>query len=207
MTTPRSAALSTLAALLAFALSARAETNKPFEVKSGVVESVMTLPGMGKTEEVLYFDDYGRKQAKYSTTTVDVGQLLVNHKLEIQLPDGTSYNIDLDEKTGSTVKIPPAAAAALGTAMAPSLLKDAKVKDLPAKEFLGHQCKGTEVEAMGMLTRTWTWKGIALYSEADAGKGGDKPVVIRATKLTEGPVPADKFKPPAGVRLEKMSDQ
>jgi hypothetical protein len=127
-----------------------------------------------------------------------------SHKLDMELPDGTTYEIDLDDKTGTMMRIPPDAAKAMAAAMAPAMMKDVKVKDLPGKEFLGRKCKGTEGEAMGMLTRAWTYKGIILYSEVSSAsaKGSGKPMIFRATKLTEGPVPAEKFKVPAGVKIQ-----
>ena len=192
MTPERTAAL---AVILALALPAAAQTKGPYEVKSGIIEQ--GVPGM---PEVVYFDDYGLKEATY--TTIDMGGP-ASHKLKLELPDGTTYDIDLDDKTGTMMRIPPEVAKAMAAAMAPAMMKGAKVKDLPGKEFLGRKCKGTEAEAMGMLTRTWSYKGIILYSEVSSARaqGPGKPMIIRATKLTEGPVTAEKFKVPAGVKI------
>jgi len=194
MTTDRIAAA---AILLTLALPAGAQTKGPYEVKSGIIEQ--GVPGM--TPDVVYFDDYGLKKATYST--MEMGGP-TSHKLNLELPDGTTYDIDLDAKTGTMMRIPPEAAKAMAAAMAPAMMKDAKVKDLPSKEFLGRKCKGAEGEAMGMLTRGWTYKGIILYSEVSSAsaKGSGKPMIFRATKLTEGPVPAEKFKVPAGVEIQ-----
>jgi hypothetical protein len=186
----------TIAILLALALPASAQTKGPYEVKSGILEQAAPM-----TTQVVYFDDYGLKKATY--TTMEMMGAPASHKLDLELPDGTTYEIDLDDKTGTMMRIPPEAAQAMAAAMAPAMLKDVKVKDLPAKEFLGRKCKGAEGEAMGMLTRAWTYKGIILYSEvSSAAAGPGKPIVFRATKLTEGPVPAEKFKVPAGVKIQ-----
>jgi hypothetical protein len=193
MTPARTAAV---AILLALALPAGAQTKQPYEVKSGILERAVPM-----TTQVVYFDDYGLKKATYST--MEMGGP-ASHKLDLELPDGTTYEIDLDDKTGTMMRIPPEAGQAMAAAMAPAMLKDVKVKDLPAKEFLGRKCKGTEGEALGMLTRAWTYKGIMLYSEVSsaAAKGSGKPMIFRTTKLTEGPVPAEKFKVPAGVKIQ-----
>jgi hypothetical protein len=166
------------------------------------------MPGLTRTAEVLYFDDFGRRQAHYTTTTMNLGEVKVSHALKIDLPDGTSYDIDLDEKTGTRMRFPPEAAMAMAAAMTPALMKDAKVKDLTGKEILGKPCKGTQAEAMGMVSRTWTWKGLALRSEVSSAKGGgDKPIIIQATKVTEGPVAAEKFRPPANVKVQDLSQK
>jgi hypothetical protein len=170
---------------------------------SGILETTTEL--LGTQTEVLYFEDFGRRRATYTTTSIALGvEKSVSHTLRIDLPDGMSYDVDLDQKTGTKMKLPPEAAAALATAMTAGMSKDVKVKDLPEKEFLGKRCKGLEVEAMGIPTRTWTWKGLTLYSEAS--RGGGKPIVIKATKLTvDVAIPADKFKVPAGVEIQDVS--
>lgn len=194
------------AAALAFALAAHAAPPAPFEVKSGVLESVTT--GLGQqTTATLYFDDYGRKQATTTTMTMDLGGTkTTSHKLQIQLADGTSYDIDLDEKTGTRMRLPPEAAAALAAAMAPKLTKDAKIEKLPDREFLGKPCKGVRAEAMGIPASIWTWKGLPLFTEASMGPGSA--LVTRATKLTvDVAVPASRFAVPAGIRIEDMGGQ
>ncbi len=45
-------------------------------------------------------------------------------------------------------------------------------------------------------------EGILLYSEASSARSPGKPMVIRATKLTEGPVPPEKFRVPADVKIQ-----
>lgn len=195
-----------LAAVLGAVLPAAAQQKGPFEVKSGILETESDM--FGKQTQVLYFDDFGNKQATWSTSAVEMGGIKsVTHKLEIRLPDGTSYNVDLDAKTGSKMKIDPEVAKALAAGMAGQMQKELEVttKDLPAKEFLGKKCKGLEVTAMGIPTRTWTWKGLPLYTEAALGQG--KPVITRATKLqVDVPVPAEKFKVPAGVQIQEMTN-
>lgn len=184
-----------LASILLVAAPARGES-RLYEVRSGTYETRT----MGVTD-VVYFDEYGRKQARYST--VSFGGMPATHKLAIELPDGTSYDIDLDARTGTRMRIPPETAQAMAAAMAPHLTKDAKVKDLPARTYLGRSCKGIQAEAMGMVSRTWTWKGIPVHSEVGSAAAG-KPIVVEVTKLAEGPVPAEKFQVPAGVAIQDV---
>lgn len=170
----------------------------PYEIKSGLVETTSSVFGTVTTVE--YFDDYGMKTAKYTTSTT-MGE--TSHKLEIHLPDGSIYDIDLDAKTGTLLRIPPEQAQAMASMMAPALTKDAKITSLPAKEFLGKKCDGQRVEVMGTRSDIWTWKGIELYSELGAMQ---PPIVTRATKVSEEAVPAAKFEVPAGVKIQNLGN-
>jgi hypothetical protein len=191
MTTTTRLSIAALLVLLAAPAPARAKG--PFEVKSGSYE----MTAMQGQKQVVYFDDFGAKKATYTTMAIIPGQ--ETHTLEIELPDGTRYSIDLDQKTGTRMKLPPEMAAMMATTMGPAMLKDAKARDLPPKEFLGRKCEGKEGEAMGMLVRAYSWKGIPVHSEV--GARGAKPMVTEVTKLAEGPVPAEKFQVPPGVKI------
>jgi hypothetical protein len=193
--------LITVVAALVFSSATRAQTpgEAPtlYEMKAGVFE-MSVMKGVGKN--VVYFDDFGRKKATYKTISILPGQ--EKHSLKIELPDGTSYDIDLDTKTGTRMRVPPVppeAAKMLAGAMGAK-----KVKDLPTKDFLGKPCKGIEAEALGMITRSWTWKGIVLHSEITNAKGGGQPIVTDVTKVSEEPVPPEKFDVPAGVQIQGL---
>ncbi len=168
----------------------------PYEVRSGVYESTV----MGGTT-VVYFDDFGRRQAKYSTTRFG-GE--ASHSLELALADGTAYSIDLDARRGTKTRIAPEAAQAVAAALAPELTQGARVKALEPRTYLGKPCKGTEAEAMGMRTRAWAWKGILLHSEVSGAAGGD-PIVVEVTRLALEPVPPERFRVPAGVEIQDLS--
>jgi len=196
-----------LAAALAFAAPGLAQTKGPYEVKSGVYEQVDPL-----SKTTVYFDDYGLKQAEYGTTQFGPDDP-AKHALKIRLPDGTMYDIDLDEKTGTSMKIDPKAAEALAAVMGPAMMKDTKTTDLPSRQILGKSCAGKEitVASMRMTTRTWTWKGILLRSEmVSAGTNpvtgkAAAPMVIEVSTLNVGPVPAEKLQVPAGVKIQNLS--
>lgn len=173
------------------AQSARA----PYDVRSGVYESTV----MGGTT-VVSFDDFGRRQAKYSTTRFG-GE--ASHSLELVLADGTTYSIDLDARRGTRTRLAPEAAQAIGGALAPELTRSGAAKALEVRTYLGKPCKGTEAEAMGMRTRAWAWKGILLHSEVSGAAGGE-PVVVEVTRLALEPVPPERFRVPEGIEIEDM---
>ena len=195
-----------LAAVLAVAAPGLAQGKGPYEVKSGVYEYSAIL-----SRTTAYFDDYGLKEAKYTTTgggTLGAGmEMPVTHSLEITFADGTQYDIDLDQKTATSVKIPPEAARALGATMSPALTKNAKIRDLPPIQILGKTCTGkeTSVPSMKMVTRVWTWKGIPLRAEMSSAQGQGKPLVVEVSSLNVVPVPAAKFQVPARVKIQYAS--
>ena len=148
---------------------------------------------------------YRESRAQYSREECSA-PARARRRLEISLPDGTRYNIDLDEKTGTSMKIRPETAMAMAAVMGPAMMKDAKTKDLPSRQVLDKSCAGKEVTvaSMRITTRMWTWKGIPLRSEMES-QGGGKPIVIEVSSLNVGPVPAEKFQVPTGVKIQDTS--
>jgi hypothetical protein len=195
-----------LLSLLALPAIDRAQTKAPFEAKSGVFEHVE-----GVVKRTTYFDDFGLKQAVYTTSGGRDPKLNLDlpltHKVEITLADGTRYDIDLDRKTGTSMKFPAAAAAALGAAMAPGLAADAKLTDLPKRQILGKPCVGQEVTlpSLRMVTRTWAYQGIPLRTEIGSVGSDAKPMVMEVTSLSLGPVPPEKFRVPPDVKVQNLS--
>jgi len=104
------------------------------------------------------------------------------------------------------MKIRPETAMAMAAVMGPAMMKDAKTKDLPSRQVLDKSCAGKEVTvaSMRITTRMWTWKGIPLRSEMES-QGGGKPIVIEVSSLNVGPVPAEKFQVPTGVKIQDTS--
>jgi len=61
---------------------------------------------------------YRESRAQYSREECSA-PARARRRLEISLPDGTRYNIDLDEKTGTSMKIRPETAMAMGAMVKP----------------------------------------------------------------------------------------
>ena len=53
--------------------------------------------------EVVYYDDWGRREAKYTNTTMDLGGVTVNRSTLTLLEDNGRWisNVDLNERTGN----------------------------------------------------------------------------------------------------------
>lgn len=175
-----------------------AEPKGPFEVKSGIVE--MTTDMMGEQKQTMYFDDYGKKQALYSKTSVTMfGQTINSSSLSITA-DGKSTEIDLEKKTGKSRKVATATSSVPDPATFTAEMKAKyKYEELPEREIAGKKCKGFAIEPMkGMPMKAWTWKGVPMLSMTRVGNGL---VTMTTTSFQEVAVPAEKFKVPADVKI------
>jgi hypothetical protein len=188
-----------------------AQAQKPagaaYDVKSAIVTYDINL--IGKQTQVLYVDDYGKKEARTTTTEIEIfGKKSKNEEVEINA-DGFIVKYDVEKKTGTKTKSYSSLGGAKGFPkdldnLTKEVLDQYKLKDLGKKEILGKECRGFEMEAMGMKTEVYVWKNIMLYSAVYMTKDG-KPIEIKASKIEiDVPVPQDKFQVPADVRLQEM---
>jgi len=175
--------------------------------KSGIIES--RTSGMLDSETTVYFDDGGAREATYTTSVMRFGNDSVTSK-SIEIRDGEwfyTYKEDEDHWVRWSAKSFGSAAPSLpggnGNPTA-SLMNDAMkgsadAKELPARTIAGKEVSGMEMEMMGMKVRMWMWENIPLRSEVEMGS---KPTITEVTSLQLGvPVPADKFRPPAGATI------
>lgn len=177
-----------------------------YSTKSGVIEWKADL--FGETSIVLYFDDYGAKQASYTTTTVSMfGQTSTTNKVEITV-DGWTTSFDPDEGTGVRRRGSGSGLGGMPTLPDAKELAQLKAEDrkrygfeeLPARTIFGKEARGYAMSAMGMKIRGWSWENIPMRLEADMG--GKEPMVMEIARLDLGaPVPADKFAVPAGLEI------
>jgi hypothetical protein len=186
-----------------------AATGGSYGVKSGIVtfENVV-MEGMNQT---FYFDDYGKKEARYTVMEMNVmGQKIKSGSVEINA-DGFAINYNLQKKEGTKTK---SYGSIGGTKDLPkdfaniskTMLDQYHMKDLGTKEFLGKECKGFEITAMGMKSEIWVWNNIMLYSKVYMGENS-KPMELKASKIeTDVPIPADKFQVPADVKIQETKD-
>ncbi len=179
---------------------------KRYEIKSGIVETE-TTGTMNSGTETIYFDDYGRREAKYTKTTVSVpGVNIKQTSNQLTIMDGDwMYSIDLDKKTGYKMK----------PEMLEDMAKNQGTKDLGkvGKEML-EQMGGKKVgeekvlgknadvwEMSNMGTKIWVWKGITLKTETNMM--GMK-INQTATKLEINvSVPDEKFEVPEDVSISE----
>ncbi|MCL3781909.1 hypothetical protein EMN47_16105 [Prolixibacteraceae bacterium JC049] len=189
--------LSTIALL---ALTAGAQKFKRYPFKSGIVQFQYT----GKTTgtETLYFDDYGRLEARHTKTTTKVfGVKSTENKITI-LKGSQMTTIDNEEGTKHTMTNP--------------LLASMAEENIDFEEFgkkmmesLGFQKVGTET-VKGKTCEVWkgigtiyTWKGLALRT--DMNMMGSKFTILATDIKTNVNVPAKYFAIPKSISSNKTS--
>ncbi len=172
----------------------------PYDVKSGILEYTSDAFGDGKV--VVYFDDYGRREARYSTATLTMfGRTIETRNVEIRTPE-RSIRYDAEKKTGSV-------SAGMVPARQDEVPPDAKtraqykIEALPDRVILGKTCKGFSAEVMkGFPIRAWTWKGLPMLTQTRLGAGMTKLEIV--DMRLDVPVPAEKFQAPGDVALQKQ---
>ncbi len=189
-----------VATLTAAPRPAAAAPPGPYDVKSGIIEVKTNSLGGGR--DLVYFDDYGRREARYSIVSgVVAGQKLETVNVEIRTPEKI-YRWDAKKKTGF---ITPGMVPARQDEAPPDARMRAQYhyQELPARTIAGKPCTGRSMEMMkGMVVKSWTWKGIALRIESGFGA---IPVTMEAVKVeADVPVPPEKFQVPADVVLKKL---
>jgi hypothetical protein len=177
--------------------SAVGQTHK-YGIKSGSVtfEMETTLgPTQIKEKIVLWFDDYGMKEARESyddgvlkeaTMTDGDSVYLIKPSARTAFKRGKAsrgieYKFDWNEVSASDKK-------------------EGKAKQLPARAVAGKQCDAYEYLSGGTVSTFAGWMGITLFSEV---KRTNMSVTTRAVKLEEGiAVPAEKFRVPDGYAVK-----
>jgi hypothetical protein len=197
-----------------------------YEVKSGIVQ--MTNSMMEGMQQILYFDDFGGKQA--TVTSMDMqalGKAIHSEHVSIDA-DGYHIIYDPQKKTGTRRKLAPGAAPSFGEGAPPidvanlteTMKEQMKVAPLPPKTIDGKVATGLSAETMGIKVRTWSWKGIPLYTETDMGglhlggplgakaplpKAKAGPIVLSAKSVqVDVPIPESRFTVPADVKITDM---
>jgi hypothetical protein len=192
------AALASVGALVPAA--GRAASPGPYEVKSGYLEMKDDAFGNGKT--VVWFDDYGRREVRRSTSVIEMfGRRIETANVSIRTPE-RSVEYSPAKKKGRVSAGSAAAQTDPRALTDPKLRERYNVEELPDRVVLGRTCKGTSMEVMkGWPIRAWTWKGIPLLTQTRLGGGM---VTLEAVKLdVDVEVPQSLFDVPNDVKLSK----
>jgi hypothetical protein len=180
-------------------MAAQAAFHK-YDVKSGIVtlDSVMKMGTFEmKTKVVVYFDDYGMKECK---ETYQDGKL--------------AESVFSDGKTLYALKPGKKAAFKQGDAFRGTELRvdfsemgtqkdrdSGLVKKVAPMTIAGKQCEVIEAKTGDTITQYGGWKKVMVYMKTSSSS---MTTIIKATKIEENvPVPADKFKVPAGYTVKQ----
>lgn len=191
------------------------EPVRKYAAKSGVIES--RTEGMGTVTTVTYFDDYGAREATYTTTEMEVMGTSSTSREVLITADGWTTEYDPDARTGERWNLQASAAAAPG---ALSQLADllpaggaspvagavgeaaSSAKELEPRTIAGRQATGVAMEVAGTKMRIWQWEGLTMRSEMEMGQ---TTVVTQVVRLDLGvPVPPDRFRVPEDVVITEL---
>jgi hypothetical protein len=169
-----------------------------FKAKSGILE--YKLSGKTTGTETVYFDNHGRREARFteSTTTI-LGMTTTEKTLNIKL-DSVVYSIDLKEKTGTRTVMPwdPSTMTEAEwkewEEWGKNTMQDMGFKKTGEEKILGHNCDIWE----GLGSKIWMWENMALKTEVNMmGQW-----LIEATKIDFNTrISQDKFKVPKDIKI------
>ncbi|MFI5149445.1 MAG: hypothetical protein ACHQRM_06895 [Bacteroidia bacterium] len=182
-----------------------ADASKPKEhtvygVESGILE--MTYMDQGKhteSKDIIYFDQFGKRQAKYVFHPAADGKGLEASTAEIRLGD-TSFILNLHDMTGLKMDNSMSMITAMAGADFPEV---AQQKTFGASKkadatVMGKTCEVYETNKDSMFTQKYLYKGIIMKTVVKM-KGMN--VECETTRFEEGAkIPEDKMKVPAGIK-------
>jgi hypothetical protein len=180
---------------------------KIFGIQSGIIEYEITGSQTGNKK--LYFDDWGRKQAEYSNSTIKVGKFSKHSNL-LKITNGDwQYIINLEKKTGTKRENP-----ILGKMY--ELSNQINYNDFGEQLVL---IEGGVKTGMGVIagknctiynfknkkSNRWIWNWITLKSES---LSGGVHITVTAKNILENvSVPDSVFNPPPDVMVIEVDLQ
>ncbi len=187
-----------LCTLLCFLLlaSACASAQHKYDLKSGIITFENTIAILGKSapqKQILYFDDYGKRERK----ELYEGAIL----REAYVCDGKElFNVIYEESTAYR-----SGSSALGTEARfagdslPPATPKMTVKKLPPMKIAGKKCLAYEFTENGSTTTLAGWGHMTLYAASDAGGIHS---VSKAVTITENAeIPEVLFRVPAAFKI------
>ena len=173
---------------------------KRYQIESGIIE--YTISGAQKGKEIVFFDQWGMREAKY--TEIERPRLGTQHLLT--LVDGLwVYTIDLDKKIGN--KSEHAIIKGLLSRLSDNSQVDislAIIKEMGGKksgqgDVIDKNCDIWEIERLA--STLWIWKGIPLQNQIQMP---NTKIVISAKEIQEQvSIPESKFRVPANIHFIK----
>jgi hypothetical protein len=183
-------------------ISANAQNYKRYAFKSGIIE--YKYEGKTTGTEILYFDDYGKREAKYSNTVTKMFGVK-SYENTITILNGDQVTI-YDEKTGKATKSTNQAIQAFSTdedmdyeEFAIKMMKSLGFEKVGTETVLGKNCDVWE--GIGTI---YTWKGLSIKTITKIM--GIKINIIATDVQTNVRIPASKFELPGGVEIKTMNN-
>jgi hypothetical protein len=176
--------------------SAEVKSKGKYQIKSGIVTYTSQVMKMDQTT-VITFDDYGNKEVT-DTYTEAMGVKLHSRTI---VKDGYAYNLNMDEKSGSKVKMYGSGSAIDYTNLTKDIEEKMNMKKLGTETILGKECEIYSFDYKEMSTKgtTWIWKGVALKSVVNS-MGME--VTLTGTSFDDNPkIDQNIFNVPEGFNI------
>ena len=157
--------------------------------------------------EVLYYDDWGSREAKYITTTMDLGGVTVTRNALVLLEENGRWinTVDLNARTGIRMRN-PRYKESIGQSRREREKNeenkniDAGGRKIEIERVIGKPCVVWEVQYSGI--KTCTWNGIVL--KKISGPGFSRTTTV-ATKIDERvSIPEEKFTIPPDIEMKTV---
>ena len=186
--------------------SDKSATRRYPKSKSGIIK--YNISGTIAGTEVVYYEDWGRREAIYTKTTMDLRGVTVDRNTLTLLEDNGQWinNIDLNARTGLRMKNPQykeyvgKSRVELENTKRKSL-KDAGARRAEIERVVGKPCIVWAEQYTG--NEIYTWNGIILKKVT--GSGFSKTTTV-ATEITESVnIPEGKFAIPPDIQMKALN--
>jgi len=186
--------------------SDKSATRRYPKSKSGIIK--YNISGTIAGTEVVYYEDWGRREAIYTKTTMDLRGVTVDRNTLTLLEDNGQWinNIDLNARTGLRMKNPQykeyvgKSRVELENTKRKSL-KDAGARRAEIERVVGKPCIVWAEQYTG--NEIYTWNGIILKKVT--GSGFSKTTTV-ATEITESVnIPEGKFTIPPDIQMKTLN--
>jgi len=186
--------------------SIKSATRRYPKSKSGIIK--YNVSGTKTGTEVVYYEDWGRREAIYTKSTVDLRGVIVDRNTLTLLEDNGLWinNIDLNARTGIRMKNPKykeyvgQSRIELENTKKKSL-KDAGARRAEIEMVIGRPCFVWTVQYNG--NEIYLWNGIVL--KKITGSGYSETTTV-ATEITESVnIPEEKFTIPPDIQMKTLN--
>ncbi len=168
------------------------------ELKSAIIK--YNVSGMNTGTEIVYIDDWGRREAIYKKMTTKMMGIDIERNVMTLITENGKwvYNVDLNSKTA--IKMNRAGYKALQGNSGDNMDVAIGAMKIGTEEILGRVC---DVWKKGYpYSMAWIWKGIALKKDQDVAAMG---VVTEAIEIQENiSIPEDKLIIPSDVKVKVL---
>jgi len=168
------------------------------ELKSAIIK--YKVSGMNNGTEIVYIDDWGRREAIYKKFTTKLMGIDIERNFMTLITENGKwvYNIDLNSKTA--IRTNNAGYKALQGNSGGNMDVAIGAMKIGTEEILGKVCDVWKKSYP--YSMAWMWKGVALKKDQDVAAMG---VVTEATDIQENiSIPEDKLIIPVDVKVKVL---